>query len=75
MIAYAITLTKVVPGESTGQISSLLEDWGFLTLHDAEKRFKSIILDPVYIRKELWSKDTDTKIKKLLMEERFHNAC
>lgn len=74
MIAYVITLTKVVPGEPTGQISSLLEDWGFMTLRDAEKSFKGIILDRVYIRKELWSKDTDTKIKKLLMEERFHNG-
>lgn len=74
MIAYVITLTKVVPGEPTGQISSLLEDWGFMTLRDAEKSFRNIMLDRVYIRKELWSKDTDTKVKKLLKEEKFHNG-
>ena len=74
MIAYAITLTKVTPGEPTGMVSDLLEDWGFDTLHDAEKRFNGIPLDSNYIRKELWSKDTVTKIRKLLKEERYTNA-
>lgn len=74
MIAYAITLTKVVPGESTGMISDLLEDWGFPSLHDAEKRFREIPLTSVYIRKELLSKDTDTKIRKVIKEERYHGV-
>lgn len=74
MIAYAITLTKIVPGESTGMISDLLEDWGFQTLQDAEKRFREIPLTNVYIRKELLSKDTDTKIRKVLKEERYHGV-
>ena len=69
--SYAITLTKVARGEPTGQISDLLEDWGFNSLGDAERRFKGIQLSREYIRKELWVKDTDTKIKKILKEERY----
>lgn len=68
---YAITLSKVVPGEPTGQISDLLEDWGFKSLRDANKRFEGIELTPLYFRKELWSKDTDTKVRKLIKEERY----
>ena len=41
--SYAITLTKVARGEPTGQISDLLEDWGFNSLGDAERRFKGIL--------------------------------
>lgn len=69
--SYAITLTKISPGEPTGQISDLLEDWGFKTSEDAIRRFNGIILTPEYIRKELWVKDTDTKIRKILREERY----
>lgn len=69
--AYAITLTKIAHGEPTGQISDLLEDWGFNSLSDAERRFKGIVLTREYIRKELWVKDTDTKIKKIIKEERY----
>ena len=68
---YAITLSKIVPGEPTGQISDLLEDFGFKSLKDANKRFDEIELSPTYFRKELWSKDTDTKILKLIKEERY----
>ena len=71
--AYAITLTKIVPGEPTGQISDLLEDWGFKSLKDANKRFYEIKLSPIYFRKELWSKDTDTKVRKLIKEERYQS--
>lgn len=74
MIAYAITLTKVMPGEPTGQIGDLLEDWGFPTLRDAEKRFREIPVDQTYIRKELWGKDTDTKVRQLLKEERYSHV-
>jgi len=69
--SYVITLTKISPGEPTGQISDLLEDWGFKTSEDAIRRFNGIILTPEYIRKELWVKDTDTKIRKILREERY----
>ena len=70
--SYAITLTKIVPGEPTGQIPDLLEDWGFNSLDSAIRRFKEVSLDKTYIRKELWVKDTDTKIKKIIKEERYH---
>lgn len=71
MINYAITLTKIVPGEPTGQISELLEDWGFKSLEDAEKRFKGVPLTNEYIRKELWAKNMDTKVRTLIKEERY----
>ena len=70
--SYAITLTKIVPGEPTGQIPDLLEDWGFNSLDSAIRRFKEVPLDKTYVRKELWLKDTDTKIKKIIKEERYH---
>lgn len=70
-LEYAITLSKIVPGEPTGQISDLLEDFGFKSLADANKRFNEIELSPVYHRKELWAKDTDTRILKLVKEERY----
>lgn len=70
--SYAITLTKIVPGEPTGQIPDLLEDWGFNSLDSAIRRFKEVSLDKTYVRKELWVKDTDTKIKKIIKEERYH---
>ena len=70
--SYAITLTKIVPGEPTGQIPDLLEDWGFNSLDSAMRRFKEVQLDKTYIRKELWVKDTDTKIKKIIKEECYH---
>lgn len=38
--AYAITYTKIMPGEVTGQISDLLEDWGFKSAEDAVREFK-----------------------------------
>lgn len=69
--AYAITYTKIMPGEVTGQISDLLEDWGFKSAEDAVREFKKKPLTKEYIRKELWVKDTDTKVKKLIMEERY----
>lgn len=69
--AYAITLTKICPGEPTGQISDLLEDWGFPSAEDAIRRFEDIPLTPEYIRKELWTKDPVTKIRKLIREERY----
>lgn len=69
--AYAITLTKIAPGEPTGQISDLLEDWGFNDRQSAERRFRNVELSREYIRKELWVKDTDTKIKKVIKEERY----
>ena len=68
---YAITYTKISPGEPTGQISDLLEDWGFKSAEDAIREFNKKILTKEYIRKELWAKDTDTKVKKLLKEERY----
>ena len=70
--SYAITLTKIVPGEPTGQIPDLLEDWGFNSLDSAMRRFKEVQLNKTYVRKELWVKDTDTKIKKIIKEERYH---
>lgn len=68
---YAITYTKISPGEPTGQISDLLEDWGFKSAEDAIREFNKKILTKEYIRKELWVKDIDTKVKKLLKEERY----
>lgn len=71
MTEYAITLTKVVPGEPFGQLSDLLEDWAFKDEKAAEKHFDSVALSPVYIRKELWAKDTESQIRRLLKEERY----
>ena len=71
--SYAITLTKVAHGEPTGQISDLLEDWGFNSLGDAERRFKGIQLSREYIRKELWVKEPGGR-RKLLMEERYNGT-
>ena len=48
------------------------EDWGFNSLDLAMRRFKEVQLDKTYVRKELWVKDTDTKIKKIIKEERYH---
>ena len=73
--SYAITLTKITPGEPTGQISDLLEDFGFTSIQEAERRFKSIPLNREYIRKELWEKNTDTKIKRVVHEERFNEQA
>ena len=72
MTDYAITLTKIAPGEPTGQVSDLLEDWGFKSQYDAERRFSSIILNREFIRKELWAKNIETKVKTLIKEERYH---
>ena len=72
--SYAITLTKVMPGEPTGQISDLLEDFGFNSIQDAERRFKNIPLSREYIRKEFWEKNTDTKVKRVLREERYNEV-
>ena len=72
MQAYAITLTKIAPGEPTGLFSDLLEDWGFDSRDDAVRAFNKVPLSAEYPRKELWVKDTVTKVKRILKEERYN---
>lgn len=70
MTVYAITLTKLVPGEPTGQLSMLLDDLAS-DIKDAEQIFNKTALKPPYVRKELWSKDTISKIMRLVKEEKY----